>query len=340
MDSDNYSLIIQTKLNRPFVTKDLVPRSNLLARLNERQQRPLTLVTAPAGYGKSTLLSSWLDTLTEQPTAWLSREETNAFLLKSLGRQLDDKMVTDIYGRSEGWITDLHLAVLSLRHAERIGTFPQEIINKDDRFVTEYLMAEVLADQTEIVQEWLLKTAVLDRFCPALCDALCASPENTQPNSFNGQIFKEHLTNNHLFIIALDTQQTWYRYHHLFGQFLRQVAKQQYTEAELALLHRKAAQWFAQNQLLEESLHHALIAKDFDAAAQVVENHARTLLDEDKWHILEVWLAQLPNDHIQQRPILLLAKAWVAFHQFALWAIPPILERIEEILTDDAEKRP
>jgi len=456
-------MLIQTKLHPPIVNENLVERPLLMQKLNHNRKRPLTLITAPAGYGKSTLLSSWLKTMAPQPTAWLSLDtyddnlttyltyfiaaiqtmfpntgqeamalsskaetvpqrvllstlindlntvqerfvlilddyhlienkkihdfmseflshapstthlvlasrtdprlpiveyrsknkvieiraqdlrftlsETNGFLQQNLGRTIDDTITKEIHQRSEGWVTGLNLVVLSMRRSSQAEP-SFDMLNTNNQFVTDYLMAETLSNQDEIFQEWLLKTAVLDRFCPALCDALCSSLENSQLHSFNGQIFKEYLTNNHLFIIALDNEQTWYRYHHLFGQFLRQVAKQRYTEAELALLHSKAAQWLAKNQLLEESLHHALIAKDFDTAAQVVEDHARTLLDEDKWHILEVWLAQLPNDQIQQRPILLLAKAWIAFHQFALRTIPPILERIEEILTDDAEKRP
>ena len=187
------------------------------------------------------------------------------------------------------------------------------------------------------MQEWLLKTAVLDRFCPQLCDALCGSTET----QLDGSAFIEHLTNNHLFVIALDKEQTWYRYHHLFEQFLRQVAVQRYSPSAINQFHSQAAKWLAHHHFLEESLHHAIIAKDFDAAAQVVADHARTLLDNDQWHILEVWLAQLPDEQIQQRPTLLLAKAWIAFHQFALWTIPPILDKIESTLEkDDEAKRP
>ncbi len=457
MNSDRHAFVIQTKLNRPLVPPDLVPRTTLFARLDAHPERPLTLVTAPAGYGKSTLLSSWLATLTHQPYAWLSldendddltlfltyfiatiqtmfpdvgqetlillnrtqklpvrvllttlvnelnivsdayvlvlddyhllkskeiqqwmaeflthmpntlhlvlvsrtdphlpivqyraqnkvteiraielrfsEQETSAFLRNSLGDTLDDEIVADIYGRSEGWVTGLHLATLTLRQAERIGNL-QQVIHKDDRFVTEYLMAEVLADQTAVFQEWLLKTAVLDRFCPDLCNAICHSAENNTPTDLNGQTFIQQLRTQNLFLIPLDAEQSWYRYHHLFGQFLRRTIEQQYTTAAISQFHTQAATWLAQNQLFEESLQHALTAGNVPMAAQLVaENRHKPLNKDQKW-TLEKWLSKIPNQYIQQSPQLLLAKAWVAVLESAIWALPPILDNVEALLED------
>ncbi len=456
------TILIQTKLHRPQVSANLVKRPLLLQKLNQNWERPLILVTAPAGYGKSTLLSSWLASRTDEHTAWLSLEpydddpatfwiyftaavqtmfphvgqntrsllnqpeipparvllatlinelnvisedfilvlddyhliqqpaihdlmtdllthipatchivlasrtdprlpipkfraqnlvteiragdlrfskaEADTFLHQSLKRPIADEILSDIYQRSEGWVTGLHLAALKMRRLKQQEQI-ENILERENSFVIDYLMAEVLMDQPEIVQEWLLQTAVLDRFCPDLCDALF---ENSTDNlDFDGTHFIQHLTTHNLFIISLDQQQTWYRYHHLFSHFLKNELRQRADPADIASLHSKASHWLAQNQLLEEGLHHALAAGDISTAAQIVEQNARTLLDEDRWHTLENWLALLPENAIQQSAVLLLAKAWATFHQFSLWTIPSLLESIEKLLNeDDEEKRP
>lgn len=456
------TIIIQTKLHPPEVNAQLVERPLLLQKLNQHRQRPLILVTAPAGYGKSTLLSRWLAAMPEEHTAWLSLEsydddpatfwiyftaavqtmfphvgqntlsllnqpemppsrvllatlinelnvisenfilvlddyhliqqpaihdlmtdllthipatchivlasridprlpipkfraqnlvieiragdlrfskaEADTFLRQSLKRPIADEMLSGIYQRSEGWVTGLHLAALSMRRLEQQPQL-ENILERENTFVIDYLMAEVLMDQPEIVQEWLLQTAVLDRFCPDLCDALFI--DSSANLSFDGAQFIQHLTTHNLFIISLDQQQTWYRYHHLFSHFLKNEMQQRTATSDIAALHSKASHWLAQNQLLEEGLHHALAAEDVSTAAQIVEKNARTLLDEDRWHTLENWLVLLPESVIQQSAELLLAKAWATFHQFALWVIPPLLESIEKLLDeDDEEKRP
>ena len=462
MSSDNLPLIVSTKLNRPLTARDLVPRTRLLKRLHNGRHRPLTLVTAPAGYGKSTLLSSWLETLVEQPTAWLSLEdsdndlvvfltyfvaavqtmfpqtgqETTAllslnenapariilatlinelntikedyvlvlddyhvllaseiqrfmidlmihaprtmhlaltsrtdprlpivklrardqvtevraqdlrfsmaeakdFLTKSLGDSLDDTLVTRIYDRAEGWVTGLRLAVLSMPQFDNPEQY-SEALSTETPFVTEYLMSEALLAQGERVQQWLLKAAILERFCPDLCEAVCSTDEG-ELSGLNGNSFVEYLISHNLFVIPLDAQQTWYRFHHLFGQFLRHETEQHYSALEVRTLHSKAANWLAKDQYVEESLHHFLAAGDYECAADVVEQNTRSLLDEDRWHTLEIWMAQLPDHIIQKRPALLLAKAWGAFHRFALHAIPPILETVEFILDDDKNLQP
>ena len=453
------TVLIQTKLHPPYVNASLIERPLLMQKLNHNRKRPLTLVTAPAGYGKSTLLSCWLEMLTPQPTAWLSLDEyddnlttymtyfvaaiqtmfpnigretmtllsqaervpqrtllstlindlniiperyvlilddyhliqnkkihdfmsgflthapdtthlvlasrtdprlpiiqyrsknqvteiraqdlrftlseTSDFLRRNLGRTIDDKIAQVIYQRSEGWVTGLNLVVLSMGRSPQVE-LSFDALNTNNRFVTDYLMAETLSNQSEVVQEWLVKTAVLDRFSPDLCDALCASPAS----DMNGVTFIEHLDNNHLFIISLDSNRTWYRYHHLFEQFLKQALKQRHTNGDITALHTQASHWLSQHQHFEESLHHAFAAGDTVAAANLVEQNARTLLDKDQWHTLENWLGQLPETIIQTRPVLLLAKAWVLFHQFTLWAIPPLLETVETLLDNDEAKRP
>lgn len=460
--SDNTSLIIHTKLNRPNIRDDFVPRTALYERLNRNRQRPLTLVTAPAGYGKSTLLSSWLDTLPDKETAWLSLEtyddspatfftycmaavqtifphvgqrtmivlsqpelppprvllatiisdlemiesnfvivlddyhliqhptiqslmtdllthlpatchlvlasrtdphlpisrfralnqvteirahdlrfsqtEASTFIRQNVKKAVDEKLLENIYKRSEGWVTGLHLAALSIRQLEDQEQL-NEILQKEDRFIVDYLMSEVLIDQPKVVQEWLLKTSILERFSLELCEAVLDIPPTGA--DFNGRQFLDQISEQNLFIIPLDQQQIWYRYHHLFSDFLKGRLTQQTSSSEIASLHKKAAIWLEKNNLFEESLNHAFASGDILFAAQVIENNARQLLDTDKYHILANWLERLPKSIIEQSAPLLLAKAWVAFHQFTLWEIPSLMELAEKLLDEtDESQRP
>jgi LuxR family maltose regulon positive regulatory protein len=153
-----------------------------------------------------------------------------------------------------------------------------------------------------------------------------------------GQQFLEWLETSDLFVIPLDEQGRWFRYHHLFQKLLQSRLKDRVNRDDLLSLYRRASRWFAENSLIDEALHYALAAGDVSAAAQLVEQNRLTLLDEDKWYILEKWLDQLPDDIVQQRPELLLAKAWVLRFQFALWAIPPLLKTIETLLSEEANE--
>ena len=153
-----------------------------------------------------------------------------------------------------------------------------------------------------------------------------------------GQQFLEWLETSDLFVIPLDEQGRWFRYHHLFQKLLLRRLKGRVNREDILELNSRASRWFAENNLVDEALQYALAAGDLSAAAQLVEQNRHTLLDVDKWYILEKWLAQLPDDIVQQRPELLLAKAWVLRFQFALWAIPPLLKITETLLSEEAKE--
>jgi LuxR family maltose regulon positive regulatory protein len=213
------------------------------------------------------------------------------------------------------------------------------------RYIWDYLISEVLSALQPEVQDFLVKTAVLDRFCAPLCDAVLgdggAQGEATAIVAAAGsQAILEALQQDHLFIVPLDGQRRWFRYHHLFQQLLSVELKKRYSADEIAGCHLKASSWYSQNGLVDEALQHALEAGDDLLAAQLLEENARPLLDEDRWHVLEKWMSRLPDSVIRQRPRLLMAKAWVKFYQFALQFIPPLVERVETLLEHDAATQP
>jgi len=448
--------LIRTKLHRPQSTAGLVPRPWLLEWLSQHRRRPLTLVSASAGYGKTTLISSWLEA-TDDPSAWLSLDEydddvpvfltyfiaavqtifpvvgqetlallnaaslpplsvlarsltseleqlTSPFILvlddfhvirdsdihdllnellrhpsrtmhlvvitrrdpplpitqlraraqltevrsqelrftaaetaaflQQMDIQVDDATAADLTRKTEGWVTGLRLSALSMRHRNAdslLISLPENI-----HYVTDYLVAETLSQLDPPIKDFLLKTSILNRLNGPLCDIIVGLDEPV----CDGQAYLKWLHQQNLFIIPLDDQRQWYRYHHLFQELLRNQLAQHLDTDDIAALHCQASTWFAENGLIDEALRHALEAGDIASAAQLVEQNVRTLLNQDQWHTLETWMNQLPDDIIRQRPQLLLAKAWVSFHQFALWAIPPLLEAVETILDDDATAQP
>jgi len=233
-----------------------------------------------------------------------SPEETGAFLEQLTGAPVDTMVTASLEEKTEGWITGLHLAVLSLRQRsdlERIATnLPVE-----SRYVIVYLLTEVLTNQTEEIQE---------------CH------------------FLKWLEKSDLFVIPLDEQGRWFRYHHLFQKLLLSRLKDRVNRDDISALYRRASRWFVENNLIDEALQYALTAGDLSVAAQLVEQNRHTLLNEDKWYLLEKWLGQLPDEIVRQRPDLLLGKIWVSYFQFALWAIPPLLETIETLHSEESKE--
>ncbi|MGD8612605.1 MAG: AAA family ATPase, partial [Desulfobacterales bacterium] len=342
-DETNIGIILRTKLHRPPAPRDYAHRPRLLEYLDQRPERPLTLVSAPAGYGKSTLVSCWLDRC-ESPNAWISLDEndndlrqflsyfltavetvfpnsvketmtlvnaptlpplstlvgtlaneldmieqdfilvlddihtvreksvhhllsdllhhpprpmhlvligrrdpllniaalrarsqlaevrlqdlrftageTATYLKQILNRQIDEDLATAWSDKTEGWVTGLRLAALSMQHRGDFKTILPEL-KGSTQYVMEYLFSEVLSHQPPDLRDFLLKTSILDRFCAPLCDAMIGTgvaPGNAQNDAWQ---FINQLKKENLFLISLDVEGQWFRYHHLFQNLLK-----------------------------------------------------------------------------------------------------------------------
>ena len=371
-DTENTPALIQTKLHRPSLPVDMVLRPRLTTWLEQRRGRPLTLISAPAGYGKSTLISCWLENV-DCPTAWVSLderdnqlgsflgyflaavdnifpnavEETQSFLLAAsqpsisaiantlinelnqieqpfilvlddyhlietqtihdllnalllyppenlhlvlgtrmdpllplatlrannqmtevripdlrfkqeetrllfqnmLGTAIDANLVSEMDVQAEGWVTGLRLAALAMQNRIGRNSFPGKL-SISNRYVAEYLVAEILAKQAVTVSDCLLKTSILERFSADLCEAVYSPREEPSGNepmqsdyvksgAFKGARFLEWLQASNLFVIRLDDEHEWYRYHHLFREFLQQELVRKFGEAEIQQLHAR-----------------------------------------------------------------------------------------------------
>ncbi len=446
--------ILRTKLHRPALPANHVLRSRLLAAMEEQALRPVVLVSAPAGYGKSTLVSCWLEQ-SRQPGVWLSLDELDSdlqlflnyvvtgvqnifpdalgdtaaminspalppvpvlaatlvneldrigqdftlvfddihsigdkavldllsqilrqpprslriilvgrrdpilpiaalraramltelrmedlrftvdearkFLGDALGDEDDQALAEALVEKSEGWITGLHLAVLAMERTDERSRMLLEL-KGTTRYVVDYLVGEVLEQQPDGIRRCLLSSSILRRFCAPLCDALLEASGNTGNEKIDGNAFIDWLQAHNLFIIPLDTENRWFRYHHLFADLLRAQLQRSTEPERIAALHARASAWHEEQGLVEGSIQHALAAGDMEEAADIVERNSDTEFDTNRWFVAARWLELLPEEITRQRPKLLLARARVLNDKFRLMEIPPLIQRVQQLL--------
>ncbi len=267
--------------------------------------------------------------------------EAADFLNQVMGLNLAAADVAALENRTEGWIAGLQLAAISMQGRSDTGSFIQAFTGSH-RFVLDYLMEEVLQRQPERVRGFLLQTAILDRLCGPLCNAVTGQPD--------GKAMLETLERGNLFVIPLDDQRQWYRYHHLFAEVLR-AHLQEAQPDRVSEFHRRASGWYEQNDLPADAIRHALDAADFDRAANLIE---RVWLAMDVSYQSAAWLRwaqQLPADLIRGHPVLCLGYGWALLNGGELEACEPWLRDAERwidptpgaaaqmVVVDDAEYR-
>ena len=230
-------------------------------------------------------------------------DEASVFFNKVMNLGLSPDDIGMLESRTEGWIAGLQLAALSMEGRKDIPAFIKAFTG-DDRHIVDYLMEEVLSRQSETVQSFLLRTSILDRLSGPLCDAV------TGQN--NSQQMLQKLEKANLFVVPLDSKRLWYRYHHLFTNFLR--TRLNHAQRDLVPeLNRRACQWYADNRLVSEAISHALAAEDFERVADLIEQVAQTMVARGEFITLLRWLKELPDQLVRARPQLCLAHAWALF---------------------------
>jgi len=223
-----------------------------------------------------------------------------------MGVDVDPAVLTTLAQRTEGWIVGLRLVALWLRDAGELTALTRNL-DGTSRHVLDYLLAEVLAHQPQAVQEIMVRSSILERFCAPLLDALLDRGRGMNGHAVagGGQEALEWMAQANLFLVGLDPERTWYRYHHLFRELLQHKLLSESSGELVASLHARAADWFATQGLVKEAMRHALAAGDAPGAARLVEQHRHALMDREDWHTLVRWSDLLPQELIQQRPGLL-----------------------------------
>jgi len=228
-------------------------------------------------------------------------EESGQFLHRMLDIKLSDKQVRELDTKTEGWIAGLQLAALAIQGREDVAEFISAFTGSH-RFILDYLTEEVLGRQPETIKRFLLHTSILNRLCGPLCD--------TVTSGSGGQAMLEQIERGNLFVIPLDDERYWYRYHHLFGDMLRRHLQQSSPES-LPDLHRRASAWFEQQGWISEAIEHALLSWDSEKTAELIDRYGDNLWMRGEITTLARWLKALPEETLQARPRLTLNFAFI-----------------------------
>lgn len=227
-------------------------------------------------------------------------EEGKAFLNTIMNLDLSVEDVAALDTRTEGWIAGLQMAALSMQGRKDKSDFIHSF-SGSHHFVLDYLIEEVLKQQPSVIQEFLFKTSILERMTASLCDALTCRN--------NSRLILAQLDKDNLFLIPLDDERQWYRYHHLFGDLLRKRLRQEHKYS-VKNLHRQASLWYEENRLIPDAMTHALKAKDFERAAEQIEEFGWATFTRGEMSTVIRWINALPQKYLKTHPRLNVLYAW------------------------------
>ena len=228
-----------------------------------------------------------------------SEDEAATYFNQAMRLNLTPAEIQALEKRTEGWIVGLQLAALSLREQADRHAFVHALAG-DDRYIGDYLIEEVLNQQPPAVQDFLLKTSILERFNAALCRAVTGVDESAQ--------ILEELDRGHLFVTPLDRGRRWFRYHRLFADLLRHQLHLK-NNGHTAELQRRAVAWYAENDYAEEAIRVALSVPDHGLAADLIERFALSMRNERGIAISDAWMEALPDAIYAARPLLAAIRA-------------------------------
>jgi len=258
----------------------------------------------------------------------LSLEETENFLSSDNAVQLDKQAVNDLYERTEGWVAATQLALHALQDQKNQKEFVAKFSGSDKDIVS-YLGSMVLSQQREEVQQFFLCTSVLKRLNASLCERVTGNP--------NAEVLLEKISNDGLFLFELDREREWFRYHHLFGEFLltrfKALESGQFIETAL-----KAANWCLEQEDIHEAIDYYLMADHFDIAVKLmVENVSQLVQYQGHHEILLRWIDKLPSQYIRMEPRISICFAWSLIFTRNLEQVESVLTQIKQDHVSDKE---
>ena len=449
------ALLIQTKLNRPQLPRDTVLRPRLHARLKESLEKRLTLISAPAGFGKTTLAAQWLEatstagawisldasdndlerfiryflsalenlrpgvereiqTLLSSPTLpppryladavlerlsqipfpillvlddyhtiqqpeihdfmtqiiqhltrdvhlvvvtrkdppwpvslWSGRDwlceirgrdlsfsdgETGAFLKQCNQAEVSPVLLEILQQRTEGWIAAIQMAALYMGQSDHPEALVSGLSASDD-LVVDFLMDEVIGSLGQELLDFLAVAAVFERFCVDLCDALPAT-NGTNSAKTSSAALVQQLKRENIFLVPMDRDGIWYRFHHLFQSLITSRLTQRLTPEQKRAVHQAAGDWFARQNLLEEAVTHMIAAENIPGAVGLLANNLHTILEQD-WsrRTLARWLSLFPRETLEEDPVLLVAQGCCRMFHWDFQAMRHLADRAELQLT-------
>ncbi|RLD98325.1 MAG: LuxR family transcriptional regulator, partial [Bacteroidetes bacterium] len=282
---DDYHVIDSKPVDEAlsYMLNHLPPQMHLVITTREDPQLPLARLRARGQ-------------LTEIRAADLrfTPAEAAEFLNQVMDLNLSVEDIAALETRTEGWIAGLQLAAISMQGDQDNASFIKSFTGSH-HFVLDYLLEEVLQQQSEAVQNFLLRTSILKRMCGPLCESVLLN------YSGSGQETLEYLERANLFIVPLDNERRWYRYHHLFAELLRQRLQQSSNVAEY---HIRASRWNEDNGLEFDAFHHAAAANDIERASRLIQGKGMPLHVRGALVPVLNWLESLPTTVMDERPML------------------------------------
>lgn len=256
--------------------------------------------------------------------------EAEQFLNQVMGLSIDERSVALLEERTEGWVAGLQMAALSLREHKDAARFIQDF-SGTNRHILDYLMEEVLAGQSPEIQRFLLYTSILNRLTAPLCDAILKDdmeeiPISHAPSAIN----LEYLGREQLFLVALDDERTWFRYHHLFQDLLK-ARLQQDQASKIPFLHMRASGWLEQHGFVPEAIQHIIAAHELEQAADLIERYGPERWAEGDASIVQM-ADRLPPEMLITRPKIGLYQTWLLINQAEIEKAVPLLNDLVQRL--------
>mgnify|MGYP000022356635 FL=1 len=330
---DDYHVLEKTSPVHELVTLLLEHAPpNLHLVLCSRVDPPLPLAKMRAGNRINDLQLSDLK---------FTRQESGELLKKIAEHDFTEDAVNRINTSVEGWAVGLRLAALAARAAPDRELFLDQL-DSGLPDLTSYLMDEVLAALPAELRGYIVKAAVLDRFCPALLEFMQQDGETDSSPRIDGKRLIEFLERNNLFVVQLDSKRQWFRFHRLFQELLLQSLCDVCGPADIRALRLRAASWYEQHHYIGDAVTEMLAAQDFEAAADCVERRLNAILDQnrslevemDQWRQLKAWLRMLPDGVIERRIALLVAQGWIAHFELRVDEMARTIAAIEADLAE------
>lgn len=310
---DDYHLIEAQSIHDTlaFLLEHLPPQMHLVIATREDPHSPLGRLRAK-------------DQLTELRAADLrfTFSEASEFLNRVMGLNLSEEDIAGLETRTEGWIAGLQLAAISIQgRSDASGRI--KAFSGSHRLVLDYLIEEVLERQPESIKHFLLRTSILNRLAGSLCDALTGHED--------GQTTLEMLERTNLFIIPLDEERRWYRYHHLFADLLRQRLRQTLPQG-VPTLHHRASDWYERNGFIDEAIEHALAASDHERSAELIEQQVEVIWERGEHAKLFRWTSKIPEEILSTKPLTAIIHAWVQLEAGEIQKAETSLEAVNHII--------
>lgn len=279
-----------------------------------------------------------------------TQDEMVRFFQGTVEVPLSSEQIIAVDERTEGWIAGIQLAALSLRSQENADQFIANFAGSN-RYILDYLVDEVLVQQPSDIQRFLLYTSILERMSAPLCDTLLRSAQESRLDGFDqesqegermigdavshqSQTILQELEEANLFIIPLDTERQWYRYHHLFADLLRHRLRNTHRE-QIETLHRRACDWLAAHRFADEAMQHAIALGDENVLGELIERFGEQMFGQGEIVTILRWFDALTTEYIGQHPYLAFLKAWAHGMLGHIQAAESLLECIES--SEEAE---